>query len=43
MIKQQLGEPLDGEYPPEFIERYPELAGAVQPPSPSLLHVHPPD
>ena len=28
MIKQQLGEPLDGEYPPEFVERYPELAGA---------------
>ena len=27
MIKQQLGEPLDGEYPPEFVERYPELAG----------------
>jgi len=29
MIKQQLGEPLDGEYPPEFVARYPELAGAV--------------
>jgi len=29
MIKQQLGEPLDGDYPPEFLERYPELAGAV--------------
>ena len=29
MIKQQLGEPIEGEYPPEFIERYPELAGAV--------------
>jgi uncharacterized protein YecE (DUF72 family) len=26
MIKQQLGEPLEGEYPPEFLERYPELA-----------------
>lgn len=26
MIKQQLGEPLDGEYPPEFLERYPELS-----------------
>ena len=30
MIKQQLGEPIDGEYPPEFVERYPELAGAVR-------------
>jgi uncharacterized protein YecE (DUF72 family) len=25
MIKQQLGEPLEGEYPPQFLERYPEL------------------
>ena len=29
MIKQQLGEPIEGEYPPEFVERYPELAGIV--------------
>ena len=29
MIKQQLGEPIEGEYPPEFVERYPELAGVV--------------
>jgi uncharacterized protein YecE (DUF72 family) len=29
MIKQQLGEPLDGEYPPEFVERYPALAHVV--------------
>jgi uncharacterized protein YecE (DUF72 family) len=29
MIKQQLGEPIDGEYPPEFVERYPELRGVV--------------
>jgi len=29
MIKRQLGEPIEGEYPPEFIERFPELAGAV--------------
>jgi uncharacterized protein YecE (DUF72 family) len=36
MIKQQLGEPLDGDYPPEFIERYPELAGVVKT-APSLL------
>jgi len=36
MIKQQLGEPVDGEYPPEFLERYPELKGAVKV-RPSLL------
>ena len=36
MIKQQLGEPIDGEYPPEFLERYPELKGAVKV-RPSLL------
>jgi uncharacterized protein YecE (DUF72 family) len=30
MIKQQLGDPIDGEYPPEFLERYPELKGAVK-------------
>jgi len=29
MIKQQVGQPVEGEYPPEFIERYPELAGVV--------------
>jgi uncharacterized protein YecE (DUF72 family) len=29
MIKQQLGEPLEGEYPPEFVQRYPELAHVV--------------
>jgi uncharacterized protein YecE (DUF72 family) len=29
MIKQQLGEPLEGEYPETFLARYPELAGAV--------------
>jgi len=26
MIKQQLDEPIEGEYPPEFVARYPELA-----------------
>jgi uncharacterized protein YecE (DUF72 family) len=31
MIKQQLGEPIEGEYPPEFIERYPQVAGALTP------------
>jgi uncharacterized protein YecE (DUF72 family) len=30
MIKRQLGEPIDGEYPPEFIARYPEVADAVR-------------
>jgi uncharacterized protein YecE (DUF72 family) len=30
MIRQQLGEPIDGEYPPEFLERFPELKGAVK-------------
>ncbi len=29
MIKKQLGEPIGGEYPPEFVARFPELAGAV--------------
>ena len=29
MIKRQLGEPIEGEYPPEFVERFPQLAGAV--------------
>jgi uncharacterized protein YecE (DUF72 family) len=31
MIKQQLGEPIEGEYPPEFIERYPQLSGVLTP------------
>jgi uncharacterized protein YecE (DUF72 family) len=43
MIKRQLGQPLEGEYPPEFLARYPELAGAVKTAAPSLLHVHLPD
>jgi len=30
MIKQQLGEPIDGEYPPEFVERFPNLTGVVK-------------
>ncbi len=30
MIKQQLGEPIDGEYPPEFVAQYPELSGVVK-------------
>jgi uncharacterized protein YecE (DUF72 family) len=38
MIKKQLGEPIEGEYPPEFVARYPELADVVTV-APSLLHV----
>src|SRR5262249_32538965 len=30
MIKQQLVEPLEGEDPPEFVERYPALAGVIR-------------
>ena len=33
MIKQQLGEPVEGEYPAEFLERYPHLVGVVRPQS----------
>ena len=33
MLKQQLGEPVDGEYPATFLERYPELTGVVLTPS----------
>jgi len=29
MIKHQLGEPVDGDYSPDFVERYPELSGIV--------------
>ena len=43
MIKHQLGEPVEGEYPPTFIDRYPGLATIVRPAVPSLLHVHLPD
>jgi len=39
MIKQQLGQPLEGEYPEAFLERYPELAGAAKAAAPSLLRV----
>jgi uncharacterized protein YecE (DUF72 family) len=42
MIKRQLGQPLEGEYPPEFLARYPELAGAVKS-APSFLQVDLPD
>jgi uncharacterized protein YecE (DUF72 family) len=30
MIKKQLGEPIEGEYTPAFVARYPELAGVVR-------------
>jgi uncharacterized protein YecE (DUF72 family) len=29
MIKQQVGEPVHGDYPPEFIAQFPDLAGIV--------------
>jgi uncharacterized protein YecE (DUF72 family) len=29
MLKAQLGDPIEGEYPPELVDRYPELAGLV--------------
>jgi uncharacterized protein YecE (DUF72 family) len=29
MLKAQLGEPIEGEFPPELVERYPEIAGLV--------------
>ena len=28
-IKQQLGEPIEGDYPPEFVERFPQLKDVV--------------
>ena len=30
MLKAQLGEPIEGEYPPEIIERYPEIGDLVK-------------
>lgn len=39
MIKQQLGKPIDGEYPEAFLARYPELAGAVKVMAPSRTFV----
>ena len=29
MLKAQLGEPIEGEYPPELVERYPEIKDLV--------------
>ena len=39
MIKQQLGEPIEGEYPPEFVERFPDLANVVRTTNASLFSV----
>jgi hypothetical protein len=30
MLKAQLGQPIEGEYPPEIVERYPELQDLVK-------------
>jgi uncharacterized protein YecE (DUF72 family) len=37
MIKDQLGEPIEGEYPESFVERYPEIAGIVKRQAPTLF------
>jgi uncharacterized protein YecE (DUF72 family) len=34
MIKRQLGEPIEGEYPPEFLERFPDLTPIIASRSP---------
>jgi uncharacterized protein YecE (DUF72 family) len=42
MLKAQLGQPIEGEYPPELVERYPAIAGLVatsRGPVPSRLPV----
>ena len=45
MLKAQLGQPIDGEYPPELVEQYPEIANLVtissraRGPAPSRLPV----
>jgi uncharacterized protein YecE (DUF72 family) len=38
MLKAQLGQPIDGEYPPQLVERYPEISGlvTVRAPEPAL-------
>jgi uncharacterized protein YecE (DUF72 family) len=41
MIKQQLGEPVEGTYPAEFVERYPELSGVVNTAVPARLPLIP--
>jgi uncharacterized protein YecE (DUF72 family) len=37
MIKQQLGEPIEGTYSPEFVARYPELAGVIDVSAPTFV------
>ena len=37
MIKQQLGEPIEGTYPPDFVARYPELAGVIDVSAPTFV------
>ena len=37
MLKAQLGQPIEGEYPPEIVERYPELQDLVPPSRPSTV------
>ena len=37
MIKQQLGEPIEGTYSPDFVARYPELAGVVDVSAPTFV------
>ena len=37
MLKQQLGEPIEGTYSPEFVARYPELAGVVDVSAPMFV------
>ena len=36
MLKAQLGEPIEGEYPPELVERYPEIKELVTTSPPAL-------
>jgi hypothetical protein len=36
MLKVQLGEPIEGEYPPELVERYPDIRDLVATPSGAL-------
>jgi uncharacterized protein YecE (DUF72 family) len=38
MLKAQLGQPIEGEYPPELVERYPEIAGLVRVSRPAPTH-----
>jgi uncharacterized protein YecE (DUF72 family) len=41
MIKSRLGEPLPGEYPDEFLRRYPELSGVVHGAPQAALQLQP--